>query len=211
MRSALLVLLVLLLALIGCGQAYTFHGTRLEPPLPPAEFTLTDQHEQTMRLSDFRGQFVLLFFGYTHCPDACPLTLGQFKEIRNTLGDDAARVRFVMITVDPARDTPERMREYLAQFDLSFIGLTGSEEALAAVYRAYGVSVEAILGETVSTLNATDHHHHSSDDSASTTTLAHTSSVYLLDKEGRARLIFTGLPWQDMLADLKQMMLAGLE
>lgn len=173
---------VLALALTACGQPYTFHGTLLEPPLATDDFALVDQNGQATRLSDYNGQLVLLFFGYADCPDACPATLAQFKQIRAELGDRADRVSFVLITVDPERDTPERLKEYLAQFDPSFVGLTGSAGALQSVYREYGVSVQPAV------------------------TLAHTSSVFLLDREGRVQLIYTDIPWQDTAADLRHLL-----
>lgn len=173
---------VLALALTACGQPYTFHGTLLEPPLVTSDFALVDQNGQAARLSDYRGQLVLLFFGYTDCPDACPATLAQFKQIRAQLDKEADRVSFVLITVDPERDTSERLKEYLAQFDSSFVGLTGSADALQSVYRDYGVSVEPGVA------------------------LAHTSSVFLLDREGRVQLIYTDIPWQDTAADLRHLL-----
>ncbi len=179
--------LALAIGLIGCaGQLYAFHGTLLQPPLSIADFALTNQDGQTTRLSEYRGKLVLLFFGYTHCPDACPLTLAHFKNIRNDLGADAAQVRFVLVTVDPERDTPAQLKEYLSQFDASFIGLTAGADALAPVYRAYGVSIEQILD---------DEHSHDA--------VAHTSAVFLLDGQGQIRLIYTDIPWEDITSDIR--------
>ncbi len=198
----LLVLLALALGLAGC-QPYTFHGTLLEPPLEAQDFALTNQDGQAARVSDFRGSFVLLFFGYTQCPDACPATLAQFKQIRGELGGKADSVRFVMVTVDPARDTPERLKEYLAQFDPSFIGLTGSADALQPVYSAYWVSVEAIMADEA---DADTHAHVEAAGTQAAVAVAHTSSVFLIDAEGRLRLIYTDIPWQDMAADIRQVL-----
>jgi protein SCO1/2 len=213
-HSSLVTLLALAIGLAACGgRPYTFHGTWLEPALPAANFALTNQDGQTIRLSDFRGQLVLLFFGYTHCPDACPTTLAQFKQIRNALGANAARTRFVLVTVDPARDTPERLKEYLAQFDSSFVGLTGSADALAPVYRAYGVSVEAILADELAPASALrtdsalagDSHSHTTP-TGTVAAVAHTSSVFLLDDKGQVRLIYTDIPWQDVAADIRYLL-----
>ncbi len=190
-RFALFAWLLLAIALAGCGsQAPAFHGTLLQPPLAVADFALTNQDGQTMHLNDFRGSPTLLFFGYTNCPDACPITLAQFKQIRGTLGADAARVRFVFVTVDPARDTPAQMKQYLANFDPTFIGLTAAPETLAQVYHAYGISVEKIM--------PSEHAQHGMPGM-----VAHTSSVFLLDDQGQVRLIYTDIPWQDVATDLR--------
>ena len=190
-KFAFWVLLALAIGLAGCGGSpFKFHGTQLQPPLSVPDLALTNQDGQTARLTDYHGKLVLLFFGYTHCQDACPLTLAEFKNIRDGLGADAARVRFVFVTVDPLRDTPEQLKEYLAQFDSSFIGLTGSSAALTVMYRAYGVGVEKIL--------AAEH-----SPSGMSATLDHTSSVYLLDDQSQVRLIYTDIPWQDMAADIR--------
>ena len=185
------VLLVLAIGLAGCGGSpYKFHGTQLQPPLSAPDLALTNQDGQTTRLSEYHGKWVLLFFGYTHCPDACPLTLAQFKNIRDQLSADAARVRFVFVTVDPVRDTPEQLKEYLAQFDPSFVGLTGNSAALTLMYHAYGVGVEKIL--------AAENAPH-----GTSATFDHTSSVYLLDDQSQVRFIYTDIPWQDMAADIR--------
>ncbi len=168
-----LLLVLLALGLAGC-QPYTFHGTLLEPPSPAADFALTNQDGQTARLSDFRGNFVLLFFGYTHCPDVCPATLTQFKRVKADLGKDAERVMFALVTVDPERDTPERLKEYLSQFDPSFVGLTGSLADLEPVWKSYGVYREKQTGE-----------------GAAGYLMDHTARIYAVDARGNLRLTYT--------------------
>jgi protein SCO1/2 len=93
----------------------------------------------TLPPSDQKGKVALIFFGYTNCPDVCPTTLTQFKKIRAQLGKSADRVEFVLITVDPQRDTPDRLRDYLAGFDPTFIGLTGSLPDLRRHTRAFTI------------------------------------------------------------------------
>jgi len=117
----------------------TYHGVRIDPPAPAPNFTLTDQQGDLFTLQDQQGKVVLIFFGYTHCPDVCPITLSEYKRIKAILGKRAEDVRFVYITVDPERDTPERMRVYLQNFDPEFIGLTGSRQELELVWQKYGV------------------------------------------------------------------------
>ncbi|HEY5048910.1 MAG TPA: SCO family protein [Rhizomicrobium sp.] len=102
-------------------------------------FVLTDQDGQRRSDRDFRGRFVLLYFGYTYCPDVCPTTLQSIADALAMLGPDAARVVPVFITVDPARDTPAALKKYLAAFGPRFVGLTGNEAAIARVAHAWRV------------------------------------------------------------------------
>jgi protein SCO1/2 len=134
-------LIGLLLILLGVGfvlRPYTYRGTLIEPPLPMADFQLIDQHGADFRLSDLKGKLVLVFFGYTYCPDICPITLAEFKQIKENLAQQADKVRFVFITVDPQRDSPEVLAKHLQNFDPQFIGLTGPEEELARVWKQFG-------------------------------------------------------------------------
>lgn len=126
------------------GEDFTFNGMRLNPPRPAPDFTLVDQDENTFRLRDQRGQVVVLFFGYTTCPDVCPATLAQFAQVKEMLGDKAEHVRFVFVSVDPERDTPEKLAWYISHFDEDIVGLTGSREALSKVWQDYGVYVERV-------------------------------------------------------------------
>ena len=137
------------------------------------DFELTNQHGGTTRLSDLRGDAVLLFFGYTHCPDICPGTLYAMSRARALLGDDGDRLQGVFITVDPARDTPERLRDYVGFFDATFLGLTGNEQELAEAARAFGAAFEK--GEV---------------DGAGEYLMGHTTFGYLLDTEGRVVKLF---------------------
>lgn len=112
--------------------------TVIDPPILPGDFTLTSQAAQPFHFSDLKGKLTLLTFGYTHCPDVCPVTLAHFKQVRQALGEDAAGVNFVFVSVDGARDTPERLTEYLKLFDPTFIGLTGEEATVREVITRYG-------------------------------------------------------------------------
>lgn len=103
------------------GEPYKFHGTVIEPPLPVGDFTLQSPNGESFRLRDARGKIIVLFFGYTSCPDVCPITLGTFKQVHERLGDNAEKFRFVMITADPDRDTPEKVAAYVARFNAEFI------------------------------------------------------------------------------------------
>jgi protein SCO1 len=124
------------------NQNYQYHGTVLDPPAQAFDIHLTDQNGQPFRLSDQKGKSVLIFFGYTHCPDVCPITLGGFKQVKALLGNQADQVSFVFITVDPERDNVGTINAFLQNFDPSFIGLTGDRAALEQVWNAYGVYQE---------------------------------------------------------------------
>ena len=156
------------------GGKYHFNGTHIEPAVEAYDFSLTHADGSVFRLSDYQGKVVLLFFGYTHCPDVCPTTLADYKVVYNELGDQADQVAFVYITVDPARDTPEVIAKYAHAFNPAFIGLSGSEEVLQKIYERYGVFHEIQEDEAT----------------AENYLVAHTSVVYVIDKQGRWRLTF---------------------
>lgn len=140
-----LIALMLPPALAACRHASaSFRGSKFDPARPAPDFTLTDQHGRPFRLAKQRGRIVLLFFGYTRCPDVCPTTLAVWRRTQAALGRDGGRVRFVLITVDPEWDTSARLGRYLAACSPEFIGLSGTPDALAAVYRAYGVVREKV-------------------------------------------------------------------
>ena len=154
-------------------RSYTYQGSLIDPPAQAADFELMDQHGQDFRLSEQQGQVVLIFFGYTNCPDVCPVTLSEFRQVKNQVGDLADEVKFVYVTVDPQRDTPERIGTYLAGFDPGFIGLTGDSQTLQEVWEDYGVLVEK--KET---------------SSAAGYLIDHTARIYAIDKQGNWRLTF---------------------
>jgi protein SCO1/2 len=168
--------------------AASFRGGVLEPAQPAADFTLAASDGSTFRLQDQRGRVVVLFFGYTFCPDVCPLTLSEMVQVRAKLGDRAQRLRVVFITVDPERDTLERLRTYVGAFDKSFLGLTGDPKALARVRQAYGAVAErrTVPGTQAAYL------------------VDHSAFVYVIDPEGRLRLMFPfGTSVDDMAHDLR--------
>ncbi len=142
---AMLALVVIVLAGVGYTwykSAYpTFHGSRITPSEPAADFSLTSQAGSTVRLADFRGKYVLIYFGYTNCTSECPLTMGFLKQMHDRLGTQADRTQVIMISTDPARDTPAALGGFLSHFDPSFIGLTSTQAVLQPVWSAYGVTV----------------------------------------------------------------------
>jgi protein SCO1 len=124
-----------------------FHGTAYEPPTDAPAFSLVEHTGRTLRLSDLRGRPVLLFFGYTRCPDVCPLTLTALRQALDSLGAGPDEVRVAMVTVDPANDTMETLARYVANFGPGVSGLTGSPDALSALYGAYGVHATTAPGD----------------------------------------------------------------
>ena len=130
-------------------------------------FNLIDQDGQPFSDQDLKGKTFLVFFGFTHCPDVCPTTLFEISEIMRKLGPEADRTAALFISVDPERDTPEAMKDYLSSFDPHLRGLTGDAAALAAVAKAYRVYYKKVP------LEGGDY------------TMDHTAIVYLMDKEGR--------------------------
>ena len=143
---ALLLGMIAVFLLLGPTRPYTFQGSLIDPPVAAPQFELTDVDGQSFHLSDVDGQVVIMFFGYTSCPDVCPVTLSDFLRIRSQLGNQAKNVSFVFITVDPERDTPERMKKYLTNFDPEIIGLTGERSDLEPVWSSYGVYEAMVEG-----------------------------------------------------------------
>ncbi len=171
---------ILLLGLAGFGgyQAVQanqkFTGTELIPPRPAADFTLSSDRGD-VRLSDFRGKTVLLFFGYTHCTDVCPLTLANMAQAVRNLGAGGAGIQVIFVTVDPGRDTPAVAGQYARSFSPAFIGLSGDAGAISAAARDYGI-------------------YYAKTDIQSPTvySVSHTSDVIVIDPQGRWRLLWPG-------------------
>jgi protein SCO1 len=159
-----LVLCVGVIALIEGRSAGT--GT-VQAAAIGGPFNLIDQDGQPFSDHDLKGKTFLVFFGFTHCPDVCPTTLFEISEIMRTLGPEADRTAALFISVDPERDTPQAMKDYLSSFDPHLRGLTGDAAALAAVAKAYRVYYKKVP------LEGGDY------------TMDHTAIVYLMDKDGR--------------------------
>lgn len=171
-------------------KPYSFHGTVIDPPLPVTDFSLQTANEEVFRLSEQKGKIVLLFFGYTSCPDVCPVTLATFKQVNDNLGEDAQKVRFVMITADPDRDTPDKVAEYAARFNPEFIGLSGDMTALASIWKELGVFVEK-----------------QESDSAAGYLVSHTASVYVLNQSGSLFMTFPyGTTATEIADDIRQIL-----
>lgn len=172
------------------GAAEGRQGFEINPPTPAADFRLIDQHGRPFQLSQQRGHAVLLFFGYTHCPDVCPTTLVTFKAVKEQLGAAADRVRFVFVTVDPERDTPERLREYVGFYDPDFVGLWGTPDQMKTIQSAYGV-----LAQKEPDPGAPGGYW-----------VVHTAFALLVDPQGRLRAMYPfGTPAGEIAADLRRL------
>lgn len=191
-RYTAVALSVLLLA--GGGYMWWQKG-RVDPAaivggmsVPPGlllggPFTLVDQAGRTVSDHDFRGRLMLLFFGYTHCPDVCPTDLQVMAEVLDKLGPRAPRVAAIFVTVDPERDTPEVMKAYVDLFDPRLIGLTGSDQQVAAIAKAYRV-----------------YYAKATPPGASTYLMDHSSFMYLMGADGSLRALFRyGTPPEEIL------------
>lgn len=184
---ALLLMVALGVVAVRRWQPYRYHGIELQPSQPVQDFTLETSTGLAMSLSDFRSRFVLLFAGYTHCPDVCPLTLVDLAETVRLLGDQAGQVQVLFITVDPERDTPQQLATYLRYFDSTFIGMTGTPAAIDAAVTQFGIFHSASQGDSG--------------------LVDHTNSVVLLDRQGRVRLLFPpGTGAAQMADDLRHLM-----
>jgi protein SCO1 len=187
---AVIIGMLLVLGIVGSAvfsRAPEFHATAYEPPAPAADLTLTDHTGATLSLDALRGTTVLLFFGYTHCPDVCPLTLAQLTTALREAGDAAEDARVLLITVDPARDTPEVLAAYVRNFGPHITGLTGTHEQIRAVMQAYGIHAEPSHGEPG--------------------VLGHTSAVFGIDRSGMIRVLLRpDAPAEQLTADVRTLL-----
>lgn len=210
-----LVLTLLLIAGASCSGRADFRGTALDPPDVAPPFELLDQFGDSMGLSDLAGKVVVLTFLYTSCPDVCPITTETLRRTHQLLGDDTGEVEFVAITVDPQRDSVERVHRYSEEKDMlgRWHFLVGDEERLAPVWRAYWL-------DPVSELSAggtSDDHSHEEGELGNKLTagstrgvdngylVSHTAPVFLIDRQGHRRVLFTNLSLdpQPLLHDIR--------
>ena len=132
-------ILVIFAGSILLNRPYEYQGSIIEPPIKAGKIELIQQNGQIYRLSDKNEKLALIFFGYTNCPDICPSTLTEYQNIYQGLKGKADQVKFIFITVDPERDTPQRLQDYIGFFNPNFIGLTSDRQTLEQVWKAYGV------------------------------------------------------------------------
>jgi protein SCO1/2 len=149
---------ILVVVAVATGIVYlhgrsnqSFRGSVINPPLPAPDFTLTNQAGVPASLSNYRGKYILMFFGYTHCPDDCPATMALLHIVREQLPKYTDKIQVIFVTTDPANDTPAVVNEFVQRFDPTFVGFTGDLATLQKIWSDYGVTVED-NGETHSTI-----------------------------------------------------------
>ena len=151
------------------------------------DFTLTDHTGQVRSLKDFAGKIVVLFFGFTQCPDVCPTTLAELTEVKKLLGPQGERVQGLFVTVDPERDTPEVLTAYMTSFDPGFLALVPTPEQLVALAKEYKIHYKKVEGKTPTSY-----------------TLDHTAASYVYDTQGKLRLYTRyGTGAQPLAADIR--------
>ena len=185
--------LAFVLALVtGCERDKPhYNGIDVTGAAIGPDFRLLDPDGKWRSLGEFREQYVMLFFGFTQCPDVCPTSLARAAVVRRSLAAEGIPVQVVFVTVDPERDTPARLREYASAFGGSFTSLTGPPERLAEIRKAYGVVAEkrVVAGTSAAYL------------------IDHSAFVYIIDPAGQLRLMFPfGMPVEDMTHDIKLLM-----
>jgi protein SCO1/2 len=167
-----LCLLVLLLALGACQQGKPdFRATDITGAEFGQDFALADHNGKPRALADFRGRVVVMFFGFTHCPDACPTTLAELAAAVKKLGTDGDKVQVLLVTVDPERDTPQVLSQYVSAFDPRFLALRGTAEETARVAKEFKIIYQKVAGARPDSY-----------------TMDHSAGTYIFDTQGRLRL-----------------------
>ena len=161
-----------LVALVGCGQDKpTFRGVDITGADYAQSWELSDQNGHVRTLKDYAGKAVVVFFGYTQCPDVCPTALQEMAEAKQLLGADGARLQSIFITVDPERDTPELLQAYMANFGADFVALRPTAEQLPKVTKDFKIYYKKVEGKTPTSY-----------------TMDHSAGSFTFDPQGRIRL-----------------------
>lgn len=191
MRRTLLLVLGTVL-LVGCTES-GWQTKDISGLMPALEFELTNENGNPVNAQDYQGQVTLLFFGFTHCPDVCPATLAEIAAVTDTLREAAHdSVQVLFVSVDPARDEPETLRQYTGAFGPEFVGLTGDRAALDALTRRYRVTYG--YGDA---------------DEAGNYAVSHSSAVFAFDRDGKARLLIRQSDTRQAVIDDLQRLLAN--
>lgn len=164
-------------------QPHVFTGTVIQSQTPAPQVDLITSNGARASLSDFEDQVLVLYFGYTFCPDVCPTTLSGLKKAVDQLGSAADDVQVIMVSVDPERDSPEVLGEYLGYFDPRFLGMTGSQEEIASVATVYGVFYQAEEGSVDTGY-----------------LVSHTARLMIVDRDGYLKLVMPGDATPDQIA-----------
>lgn len=177
----------LAVGLAGCGEP--MRGIEIRDAEMAPAFSFVAWDGSRVDLAAERGKVVLLYFGYTHCPDVCPTTLGDWARAKRALGADTAQVRWIFVSMDPDRDTPELAFTYAKQFDPGFIGVTGSAEALEGLKRAWNIAA-----------------YPEGDVRERNYTVAHPAHTFVVDRDGRLRYLYEpGVSGETLARDLRRL------
>ena len=170
-----------------------FQGVDLTGAEYGRDLPLTDQFGKERSIKDFAGKVVVVFFGYTQCPDVCPTSMSELAEVKRSLGADGDKLQGIFVTVDPERDTPEVLKAYMANFDPSFLALTGTPEQLAAVAKDFKIYYKRVEGQTPTSY-----------------TMDHSAGSYVYDTKGRLRVYHRyGAGAQSLAADVRALLDEG--
>jgi len=193
MKKVLALALIAVSLLAACGEKkaeapkLAFQSTDLTGASFAKDFALTDHTGKPRTMADFKGKVVVMFFGYTQCPDVCPTTMAEMSEVMKQLGPQADQVQVLFVTVDPERDTQELLAQYVPAFDKRFIGLYGTQEQTAAVGKEFKVIYAKVPGS-----------------SKDNYTVDHSAASYVFDKQGKLRLLIrSGQPAAAAVHDIK--------
>ncbi len=191
LRRCVALLLIATLAACGAGGP-AFQASDISGSSFGRDFELKDPQGRTRTLADFRGKAVVLFFGYTQCPDVCPTTLAALAETMKRLGPDADRVQVLFVTVDPERDTPALLAQYVPAFDPRFLGLYGDADATARTAKEFKVLYQKVAGPS------------------GNYTMDHSAGTYVFDPQGRLRLYVSNGQGPDVFVhDLRELLKAA--
>ena len=180
---------LVLLALAACSKP-GFNNVDITGANYANDFSLTDHTGARRTLADYRGKVVVIFFGYTQCPDVCPTTMQEMTEVRRQLGREGEAVQVLFVTIDPQRDTREVLAQYVPGFDPSFVGLYGTPEETARTAKQFKVFYQKVPGKTETSY-----------------TMDHTAGSYVIDKSGRPRLFLRhNQGAAPIVADLRQLL-----
>lgn len=159
------------LALSGCSESPSFTGIDITGADYAQGFSLTDHNGQARTLADFKGQAVVVFFGFTQCPDVCPTSMSELAQAKQLLGDQGSRLQGLFISIDPERDTPDIMKAYMASFDSSFLALYAKPDELPDLAKSFKVYYKKVDGPTPTSY-----------------TMDHSAGSYVFDPQGRIRI-----------------------